>query len=290
LKHPEHFITEQHNQLKITRRDTISRSEVLAIIKQHEQKTKDRRETIIKNGPKSTVSLLPVLLEGKKQNLCLKKYKFKGWANALKNIFIPSRAMRSLKTAETFELSGIKTATPLAVVEKRRGFVPKESLLVMEDISKHLGFPEYIEKNFSPSVSKDYIQQKRTFIKAFALFLRHLHNHGVYQNDFKTTNVFVETPLSKEKSFWLIDLDQISFLKKVSTRQKVKNLCQINTSIPGKVTLTDRLRFFHCYTGRRELKKKDRRMIKEILQSSWKRNPHWHPCFRIDAKTIRKWQ
>ena len=290
MKPPEHFITEQHNRLKITRRDTISRSEVLAIIQQHEQETKDRRETIIKNGPKSTVSLLPVLLEGKKQNLCLKKYKFKGWANALKNIFIPSRAMRSLKTAETFELLGIKTAIPLAMVEKRRGFIPKESMLVMEDISEHPGLPEYIEKVFSPSISKDHIQQKRTFIKAFALFLCQLHNQGVYQNDFKTTNVFVEVPLSKKKSFWLIDLDQISFLKKVSTRQKVKNLCQINTSIPGKVTLADRLRFFHCYTGKRKLEKKDRKMIKKILRSSWKRNPRWHPRFRMNAETIRKWQ
>lgn len=290
MKPPEHFITEQHHQLKITRRDTISRSEVLAIIQQHEQETKDRRETIIKNGPKSTVSLLPVLLEGKKQNLCLKKYKFRGWANALKNIFIPSRALSSLKAAETFELLGIKTAIPLAVVEKRRGFILKESMLVMENISKHLGFPEYIEKNFSPSVSKDYIQQKRTFIKAFALFLRHLHNQGVYQNDFKTTNVFVEATLSKEKSFWLIDLDQISFLKKVSTRQKIKNLCQINTSIPWEVTLTDRLRFFQYYIEKKMLGENERRMIKKILRLSWKRNPHWHPCFKIDAETIRKWQ
>ena len=290
MKPPEGFITERHNQLKIIHRDTISHSDVLSILEQHEKKIKNGRQTIIKSGPKATLSLLSVTLKGKQQKLCLKNYKFKGCLPFLKNIVIPSRAFRSLKAAETLQLLGIKTAAPLAVVEKKDGLLTKESILIMEDISEHLGFSEYIEENFSPSVSHYSIRRKRTFIKAFARYLRRLHDKGIFQNDFKTTNIFVEKPFSEEKSFWLIDLDQISFLKKLSSRKKIKNVCQINTSIPWEATLSDRLKFFYFYTEREKLNKKDRRMIKKILRSSWKRNPHWHPRFRMDAETIRKWQ
>lgn len=276
--------------MTITRRTTVSLSAVRAVIHQHRERTRDRNQSIIKNGPKSTVYLLPVVFEGKERTLCLKTYLVKGWLNSLKQICRPSRAMGSLRAAETLRREGIKTAAPLAVVDKKRGFLPMEAMLVMENISEFPGLPEYIEEHFPPSPSKKQIEDKRTFIKLFAFFLKNLHDKGIYQNDFKTTNIFVEEPVLAKESFWLIDLDQVFFSKKVSWRRKIKNLCQINTSIPWQITLTDRLRFFHWYTGKSRLEKADKKTLKESIRLSWKRNPRWHPRFKMDAKTIRNWQ
>jgi len=245
---------------------------------------------IVKEGPKSTVYLLPVTLDGGKRNTCVKHYKFQGWVNSLKNIFVPSRALNSLETAEIFHFLGIKTARPLAVLIRGKRFIPKESILIMEDISQYEGLPEYIEKNFSPPLSKDNLRQKRIFIRQFAHFLSQLHDKGVCQNDFKTTNVFVDEDSTEKKDFLLIDLDQVLFLKRISKRRKIKNLVQINTSIPWEITLADRLRFFHHYTGRKRLEKEDKQMIQSIIRLSWKRNPRWHPRFRMGAGKIREWQ
>ena len=88
----------------------------------------------------------------------------------------------------------------------------------------------------------------------------------------------------------LIDLDKVIFGKKVSNRRRIKNLVQINTSIPGTITLIDRMRFFHLYTGKNHLKKEDKEIIRKIIRLSWKRNPHWHPRFGIDSKKIVRWQ
>jgi hypothetical protein len=80
------------------------------------------------------------------------------------------------------------------------------------------------------------------------------------------------------------------FLKELARRRKVKNLVQINTSFPGQITLTDRLRFFHAYRGRKQLAGEDKRLLRSIIRLSGSRNPRWHPRFRMDAALIRAWE
>jgi len=276
--------------MRILRRETVSQSEVLAIINQYEKDKAKQGEKPLKEGDKASISLFPALVGGKKRNLCLKHYKFRGRLRALQNTFRSSRAVKVLKAAEAFLNLEVKTAIPLAVVEKRKLFFLDESFLIMEDISQNLGIPEYIEENFSPSLTKGQVHQKRTFILQFASYLSLLHQKGIYQTDFKTTNIFAHEDALGKTVFWMIDLDNIVFAKDVSLRRKAKNLLQINTSIPAAITLSDRLRFFHHYTGREKLTEKDKMLIRRIIGWSWKRNPHWHPRFKMGARKIREWQ
>ena len=290
MKLPDHFIKEKDNGLRIIRRDTISRAEVISIIKNAGNNRGSRKKKVLKKGPKSSIYLFLAIIGGKKTYLCIKHYKSQGKVNALKGFFNPSRAVNSLKAAETLRGLKIKTATPLAVIEKRKCFLLEESFLIMENISSHLGVPEYIEQNFSHPLSKNQVERKRAFIKEFAHFLIDVHDQGTYQHDFKTTNIFVEENSAKKIFFWLIDLDHVRFKKRVSTGMKIINLVQINTSIPSAITITDRLRFFHYYTGEKKMQKKNKMIIRKIIRLSWKRNPHWHPRFGMDAKKIREWQ
>ena len=290
VKLPDYFITEKHDGMRILRRETVSQSEVLAIINQYERNKAKQGEKPLKEGDKASISLFPALVGGKKRNLCLKYYKFRGRLRALLDAFRPSRAVKSLKAAEAFLNLGIKTAKTFAVMERKKHFLLDEAFLIMEDISQNLGIPEYIEKNFSPPLTNRQILQKRTFILQFASYLSFLHQKGIYQTDFKTTNIFAREDTLGKTNFWMIDLDQVVFAKELSTRRKAKNLVQINTSIPAAMTLMDRMRFFLHYTGRKKLTPKDKRLIRRTLRWSWKRNPHWHPRFKMGARRIREWQ
>lgn len=281
---------EKCGEYGIIRSSTVSQVEVLSIIHAHENRSNNNEVRVLKEGRKSTVYLLPVSLGEEEKMICLKHYPFQGGVTSLKNIFLPSRAMSAFKAAETFRHLGITTAKPLAVVEKRRGLLLTESILVMEDISQHLGFPEYLDKNFFPTLSKNQIKQKRAFIEEVAGYVRQLHTKGIYPTDLKTTNIFVEETSTEKRTFWLIDLDQVFFLKRVSKRRRIKNIGQINTSVPGHITLTDRLRFYHHYTGKKQLEHEDKKIIRAIIRLSWKRNPHWHPRFGMDARLIRNWE
>lgn len=284
---PDSFITEQHGDLRIRRSETVSQSEVLAIIKQHEG---NKAKKALKEGAKSSISLFPALVGGEERNVCLKHYGSRGRLRALQDAFRPSRAIKSLQTAEAFRNLGVKTATPYAVIERRKHLFVEESFLIMEDISQNHGIPEYMEENFSPPLTKGQFHEKRRFISHFASYLSFLHQKGIYQTDFKTTNVFARQDAPGNTLFWMIDLDHVVFARELSSQRRAKNLVQINTSVPAVMTLTDRMRFFHQYTGREKLSAEDKRFIRGIIRSSWERNPHWHPRFKMGARRIREWQ
>lgn len=290
MKLPDHFIIEKHSGLRILRRKTVSQSEVLAIITQYEKNTAKGRESALKEGAQSSLCLFPALVGGERRNLCLKHYRSRDKLRSFQDALRLSRAAKSLKAAEAFLSLGINTAKPLAAIERRKHFLLEESFLIMEDISQHVGFPEYIEKNFSLPLTKQQIYHKRAFILHFAAYLSFLHQNGIYQTDFKTTNIFAQEDMLERTLFWMIDLDHVVFARKLSARRKAKNLLQINTSVPAAMTLADRMRFFHYYTGRAKLTTKDKQFIKRIIRWSWKRNPHWHPRFKLEAKRIRQWQ
>lgn len=290
MKLPGHFVVYKQGHLRIISRDPVSQNQILSFLQEDGRGNKNIAKKIIKEGSKSTVYLLPVSLDEKGENTCVKHYRYQGWFYVLKSIFTPSRAISSLRTAVLFSLLEIKTAKTVAVVEKKRGLLLNESYLFMEDISRHLGLPEFIEENFTPPLSIDKVQQKRNFIKGFAKFLIMLHEKGIYQKDLKATNILVEKKSLGEGDFWLIDLDKVLFLKKVSRRRKIKNLCQINTSLPWQVTLTDRMRFFHHYTGKKYLGKEEKKTIKKIIKLSGERYLRWHPRFKMGAIRIRELQ
>jgi hypothetical protein len=284
----EHYLTERQQSLRITRSDTVPPSLVRAALEQH--RNRHVLGVVLKEGKRSSVTLLRFPWEGKQYSLCCKQYSLPTWPIKLRASLLPSRSRRSFDAARHFLQAGIQTARPLAVIEKRCCGILQESFFLMEDISSLPGMPEYIARNFSPPLSKDLLRRKKQFIEDFARFLREVHQKGVYQTDFKTTNIFVEEFPGGTTGFWLVDLDQVVFSRRVSLRRRLKNLCQLNTSLPAVITLEDRLRFYRSYWEKTRLDTRDRKVIAEILRASQKRNPHWHPRFRMDADQIRGWQ
>lgn len=288
MKTPEQFVSERHRNLLIVRRSTLASSLVLAAFEQ--QRNRQARGSVLKEGKRSSVALLPFPKGEGKQCVCGKYYPLPPWPRRLGTFLVPSRAMRSFRTALRFQALGIKTAMPLALIEKRDFGLLQESFLLMEDLSPLPGMPEYLAQHFSPPLAKDVQVRKKQCIRDFAHFLRKIHEMGVYQTDFKTTNIFVEELPGGRTDFHLVDLDQVVISRKVSVRGRVKNLCQINTSLPAVITLADRLRFYQFYWGKTGLTSQDRRLIRRIIRMSGKRNPEWHPRFRLDAARIRGWQ
>lgn len=290
LRLSDQFIQEEQHGWSVWRRNSLARSIVLRILDTLRHQADAQRSACMKDGRKACVFLLQVLHEGKKHRFCVKQYRQGAGLNIFRRIFPASRAFNSVQAAEILLRQGIRTALPLVMARQKSRLFSKEWFLVMEDLSIHEGFPEYIEKQFLPPLLEERFALKRKFIKEFACFLRQLHERGIFQTDFKTTNVFVEETSTGERVFWLIDLDQVSFLKTLSSQQVVKNLGQINTSIPWMITLADRLRFYHYYCGKKTLDTADRELLARVIHVSDKRYSHWHPRFRLGAQTIRMWQ
>lgn len=285
---PEQYVCERHENLLMIRRSTLASSRVLAALEQH--RGRHVLATLLKEGKRSSVARLS-FPDGESQEFaCGKHYPLPTWRSRISTFLATSRAMRSFRTAHRFQTLGIRTAMPLALIERRSGGVLRESFLLMEDLSFLPGMPEYLTREFSPPLSKEAWRKKEQFIKDFAHYIQELHRKGVYQSDFKTTNVFVKELSEGRREFYLIDLDQVKICRKVSTRRIIQNLCQINTSLPAVITLADRVRFYRFFWGKTSLTAQDRSLMTRLIRMSWKRNPQWHPRFGLDAARIREWQ
>ena len=76
-------------------------------------------------------------------------------------------------------------------------------------------------------------------------------------------------------NIFYIDLDRVYFNKRITLKKKIKNLTQLNASMPNCITYTDRLRFYRTYSGMKKLSDKDKQILRSIIQFSIQRNHFW---------------
>ena len=154
-------------------------------------------------------------------NICIKKHE--------KGRFHKDRCLASWKNSRALEVRGIEVPKALGYFKiKNRSYFISDYL---QD-----GIPLY---KYLPTIVDQ--RNKREIIKRFALWVRNIHDHQIWQKDFNTTNI-----LHANNQFILVDLDNIK-CGKLSEKKKIYNLGQINASIADTIRIKDRIRFFYYY-------------------------------------------
>lgn len=121
------------------------------------------------------------------------------------------------------------------------------------------------------------IIRKRRFIDAFSTSLRRVHKEGIYHGDLKGGNVLVEETGDDGWVFYYLDLDRVVFKRSVSMRSVIKNLVQLNASLPNEFSFSDRMRFYKGYAGKKRLDRSDRVLIREVIIKSIGKGHFWNP-------------
>lgn len=147
----------------------------------------------LKNGNTATV----VLAECAGHQVVIKRYNIKNWRHLLSRFWRPSRGWRTWQNAQRLKVLGISTPQPVAVIEKRWGW---------------LHFQAYYISLYTPAVDalSLYSQpnaeiaphQLAAFEQLFNAFIYARISHG----DFKANNILVD---NHEVS--IIDLDSMRF-------------------------------------------------------------------------------
>ncbi len=104
--------------------------------------------------------------------------------------------------------------------------------------------------------------------RALGAALRDLHGRGVYLNDLKTCNIFLEGEAPFR--FRFVDLDGARTGKPVTLRRRVKNIAQLDRSTPIAAGLRIRRAFFREYSIGLE-RRTARRLRKAAIASSVRR-------------------
>jgi len=98
------------------------------------------------------------------------------------------------------------------------------------------------------------MEDKRDDVRAVSLklakLLAKMHDKGVFHRDLKASNLIVGEVQGTEEIF-LMDLEDVRFKRKLSVREVVRNLTQLDQSSPKWVSRVTKLRFLASYLGAR---------------------------------------
>ncbi len=97
---------------------------------------------------------------------------------------------------------------------------------------------------------------KRRAIKKLALWLKRIHDHHIWQHDFKSDNV-----LCQNGDYLMTDLDKVKIRSHLPEKKKIVNLAQLNASLSNAVTIKDRMRFYYHYSADKKPSRQARRDV-----------------------------
>ncbi|OPZ60228.1 MAG: 3-deoxy-D-manno-octulosonic-acid kinase [Deltaproteobacteria bacterium ADurb.Bin510] len=163
------------------------------------------------------------------ESYCVKSYKP---AKALTTPY----AQRAWQGLLTLRFNGLPTAEPVALVVND----DRSSALVTGYLNLR-GFDRFLYHDFQQLD----VKQRYHLIGAYGRLIGRMHARGIYHADLKACNVLIDPAAA---TFYFIDTDRVESYASLSLEHRIKNLVQINNSIPREVAPPIRMHFMKCYS------------------------------------------
>ena len=195
-------------------------------------------EGLLKNGRRTAVTAVRVGHEA----LVVKEYRPCGMADRLKGLLRGSRAGLAWRAARRLAAAGIATPEPVAIVERAPALY-----LVTRLVEGAVPLDRLLRERFAGPLRPAELAAKRAMVAHLGRWLRHIHDQGIYHNDWSAKNILA-VERSGRWAFYLLDLESVTFYKWLTRRRRTKNLGQLNDT-PASVTATDRMRLLKAYAG-----------------------------------------
>jgi tRNA A-37 threonylcarbamoyl transferase component Bud32 len=269
LKESTLFTSHRWKGYRLFRRRDVSGDTLMEMIDVHREIVKTSPSLLLKNSPKTVVSMVE-MSRGSGPCTCVKQYRYVSAWGKVKDCFRYSKGKISWIAANELFRRGISTLKPLAYIEKTRFGLLVESFFFMESPADYLEMDRYLITSFGDGSSGDVTLRKRSFIREFARCIGRLHRCDIFHSDLKTCNILTRGRAGGW-DFSFIDLDAVHLGTEVNSRRALKNLVQINCSIPGFLGYADRIRFLKWYLEIHPIAMHKRDLIKAILEESRKR-------------------
>ncbi len=169
------------------------------------------------------------------------------WKEALKDLLHISKARNEWKFTHQISDLQIKTVVPLAMGEKRKYGLLRESYFISKRIPKCETLHEFVMKESEKKHDLSFIKWKRKLIKDLAIMLSDIHKKGIEHRDLHAGNILIEWINDKEYKLRLLDLDRAHIYPKLSFKKRMVELTLFNMFFTLFISRTDRLRFFKEY-------------------------------------------
>lgn len=222
----------------------------------HNKIVAERSNELKKLSKKNAVTLF--FFDG--DRLCVKEFKYE-WIKGIKEAFRLPKPRRAWLNANVLFALGIGRMEPLALMEEWKGIALKRAFLIIRSPGGYLELPQLLKQ-----ISDDKKEIER-LEEEFAKFFLSLQKNiiPIWHKDLKAHHILV-IKNDEKIEFALIEFEDILF-KRVKMKNIIKNLVQINTSIPCFVSLKTRIKFLSYLFKKDQIKK----IAKDIHKMSVKR-------------------
>ncbi|NIO06265.1 MAG: hypothetical protein GTN74_17165 [Proteobacteria bacterium] len=265
LKESTLFTVDRQADLRVFRRREIARDDLVAILRAHRETVRSNREKLLKYSRKTIVSMIDSL-PANGRRVCIKEYRYQSILERVKNAFRRPKGKAAWVAGNVLFRRGFCPAKPLAYVERCKLGFPREAFYLTEALPDDLEMDRYLIQRFGERPGTDL----RRFLKRFAEWMGTLHQGGIYHRDLKTCNILV----SERPDGWgfsLVDLEDVVQGKKIGSKKILRNLIQINCSIPKSFSYGHRTRFLKEYLRVNPIAMEERVLIKRVLDESRRR-------------------
>ena len=172
------------------------------------------------NGYRNKIKLFEV--DGVIYNI--KSFKIPHFINKLVyKYFRKSKARRSFEYATILLEKGIGTPQPIAFLENFTILGLRDSYYVSEHLDSDLTFRELVEIPDFPDHEK--------ILRQFTKFCFDLHENGIEFLDHSPGNTLIKRNNDGNYSFYLVDLNRMSFHDELSLNQRVKNIAKLTNDV-----------------------------------------------------------
>ncbi len=213
-------------------------------------KPQDRRD-LLKDSASATVCRGRLPRDAGAIDVVCKRSCARNVFKRLQNLVRPSRPMMTWRRAHALLHRQIATARPLAVVERRRGPLLVDSILITEYIPHANDLDTLLTVAMRELPAAEAIRLKSQVSYALAAVVRRLLERGFVHRDFKAPNIIVQWDRQSPPRILLIDLDGLRRSRR-RAHGEIRMLMRLNVSLDHcrRVTRTDRLRFLLRYLQR----------------------------------------
>jgi tRNA A-37 threonylcarbamoyl transferase component Bud32 len=205
---------------------------------------------------RSPARVVSIELDDQVLKIFVKIYRYLGFKNYIRRIQIK----REWQIVNWAFSEGISTAPPVAFGVKGGRFSDHEGYLLVEAIEGSQGLLEFLSDDTESGL------RKRWATIELARIVKQMHFKGILHNDLCPSNILVRL-MDEGLRLYVIDFYNARIKKRLSKKQRFKNLAKIDRHFYGVSSRTDRLRFFKEYSIiSSKIHRDDKSEIKKIFE------------------------